>query len=376
MVPGHQPAPSPISPISRISPSRYLALDECGLRGVWSSNGAEVLLPLHPNVRLGTAIHRIFEKAGKGDFGIGDQRLVEESWNEAIAALEAEMRLSWLECSLLPLSKSINNFEVQRLRVVRKALEISNSFGVPKQKPMIAKRGFGFELWVKTPDGEVGGFIDRAFEIDGKLVLEDYKTGLVMEQNPDGDDVLKTAYVIQLQLYAALYAFTFGQWPDQLHVVSTQGSPIAIDVDREASLQLIVAAKAKLHTINEMIRHPEGTNEDIQNNLASPSPDVCRRCLFRPSCQAYISKSCNDEEGWPIDRIGVLIEQRTFANGFISLTVEDGNDLCVIRSVSPGSRHPALETAKLGNRVGCFNLRRTAGLNQYQETAYTTIYLM
>jgi hypothetical protein len=357
VVPGNQPAPGPISPISRISPSRYLALDECRLRGIWSSNGAEVLLPLHPNVRLGTAIHRIFEKAGKGNFGIGDQRLVEESWNEAITALEAEMRLSWLECSLLPLSKSVNNFEVQRLR-------------------MIAKRGFGFELWVKTTDGEVGGFIDRAFEIDGKLVLEDYKTGLVMEQNPDGDDVLKTAYLIQLQMYAALYAFTFGQWPDQLHVVSTQGSPIAIDVDREASLQLIVAAKAKLHTINETIRHPEGTNEDILNNLASPSPDVCRRCLFRPSCQAYISKSCNGEEGWPIDRIGVLKEQRTFANGYISLTVEDGKDLCVIRSVSAGSRHPALETVKVGNRVGCFNLRRTAGLNQYQETAYTTIYLM
>jgi hypothetical protein len=377
MAPGVRILPNSISPISRLSPSRYLALEECRLREVWSSNGAENLLPLHPNARLGIVIHRIFEEAGRGHLGHGGQTLVEKCWNEAVATLEAQMQQSWIERSLLPLAQSINNFEVQRLRTIKKAHEICSSPVVQKQQPTVAKPGFGFELRVKTPEGEVGGVIDHAFEIDEQVVLEDYKTGLVLEQNSDGEDVLKSTYVTQLQFYAALYYFTFERWPDRLQVVSTQGPPILIPVNQETSLQLIDDAKAKLRAINDTILHAVGAGDVVQRTLASPSPDACKKCLFRPNCQPYTTtKVSNPDESWPIDRIGVLKDLRTFANGYASLTLEDGADLCVIRSISPRPRHPALESANSGDRIGCFNLRRTAALNQYQETAYTTIYLM
>jgi hypothetical protein len=374
MIPGHLPPASPISALTRISPSRYLALEECGLREIWSSNGADILLPLHPSARLGTAIHRILERAGKGELGIGDQEAVERAWNECVVALEAEMRQSWLERSLLPLSDIINNFDVQRLRTLRKAGEISSSLRIPKTRPQAVGPGLGFELWVKTTEGEIGGFIDHAYEIGGRVVLQDYKTGLVIEPGPEGEETLKTDYLTQLHIYAALYFFTFGQWPSQLQVVSTHGPPITVPVEQERSLQLVLAAKTKFNSINETILHTEGAPEDIRWALAAPSPNACKRCLFRPNCQPYAEALSKDHENWPNDVKGTLIDRRTFANGYISLTIERHGNACTVRSVSPGPRHPGLETTKPGDRIGCFNLRKGIGDNQYQETRYTTIY--
>ena len=69
------------------------------------------------------------------------------------------------------------------------------------------------------------------------------KTGLVLEQSPDGEETLKTDYLTQLHIYAALYFFTFGKWPRQLQVVTTQGPPVTVSVDKERSLELVLAAK-------------------------------------------------------------------------------------------------------------------------------------
>jgi hypothetical protein len=374
MIPGHLPPVSPIAPLTRISPSRYVALEECGLRETWSANGADILLPLHPSARMGTAIHRILERAGMGELGIEDQEAVERAWNESVVALEAEMQQSWLERSLVPLSNIVNNFDVQRLRTLRKACEISSTLRIPKTRPQAIKPGLGFELWVKTPGGEIGGFIDHAYEIDGRVVIQDYKTGLVIEHSAEGEETLKIDYLTQLHIYAALYFFTFGQWPDELQVVSTQGPPITVPVDQERSLELVLAAKNKFNAINETIRHSGSTAEDIGRALASPSPVACKRCLFRPNCQPYAELLSKDQENWPSDINGTLKDLRTFANGYASLIIERDGNVCIVRSVSPGSRHPGLQTAKLGNRIGCFNLRKGSGDNQYQETPYTTIY--
>jgi PD-(D/E)XK nuclease superfamily len=375
MIPGYLPPAAPISALTRISPSRYLALEECVLREVWSSSRIETLLPLHPSARLGTVIHRILESAGKGELGIGDQEAVERAWHTGVLALEAEMRQSWLERSLLPLSNSINNFEVQRLRTVRKAVEISLSLGSSKYRPQSTRRGIGFELWVSTPDGEIGGFIDHVNEIDGCIVLQDFKTGLVIELTADGEETLKTDYLTQLQIYAALYFFTFGKWPVQLQVVSTQGPPISIPVDQKRSLELVLAAKQKLEAVNETIRRAGSASEHLERALAAPSPSTCKKCLFRPNCEPYADAARMDqEENWPHDLNGTLKNRQIFANGFESLTIEHNGNLCIVRSVSSRSRHPGLDTAKSGDKIGCFNLRKGIGSNQYQETPYTTIY--
>jgi hypothetical protein len=374
MIPGHLTPIGPISALTRISPSRYLALEECGLREAWSANGADALLPLHPSARLGTAIHSILERAGKGDLGLGDQEAVERAWNESVVAIEVVMRQSWLESSLLPLSSTINNFEVQRLRTLRKACEIASSLRSPNTPPQSRRPGLGFELWVRTPEGEIGGFIDHAYEIDGCVVLQDYKTGLVLEQSSDGKQTLKTDYLTQLHIYAALYFFTFGRWPAQLQVITTQGPPITVPVDQQGSLELVLAAKSTLNTINETIRRAGRAQEDIRRALAAPSATACKRCLFRPNCQPYAESQSKDQENWPNDIKGPLKDRRTFANGYISLTIEQDGNLCTVRSVSPGLRHPGLETANPGDTIGCFNLRKGTGDNQYQETPYTTIY--
>lgn len=377
MVPGYLPPISPVDPLSRVSPSRYLNLAECELREVWAANKAEFLLPVHPAARVGTVIHRMLEKAGKGEFNLRNSPDVESTWNQSVAEVEVEMENSWLERSLLPLSKSVKNFEVQRLRAIQKAREIASGSGSFKPSSHVAERsGTGCEIWVETPDKKIGGFIDHVFASDGRLVIQDYKTGLVLEQgatkNPTDP---KMAYVTQLSMYAALYFCTFGRWADELQLVSTQGPPITIPVDRDESMRLVEDAKRKLEEINQVVLDADPLPARIHGVLARPSPSACRNCLFRPNCEpSWTARASSGSQDWPNDIRGELKARQTLANGYISLAVQDGNNSQLIRGISPGSRHPGLLASKTGDRIGCFNLSREPRNNQYQETSFTTIY--
>lgn len=63
--PGVLPRTPSIHPLKRISPSRFISLRECALREVWTANRQPSLLPTSPVAKLGTAIHKLLELAGK-----------------------------------------------------------------------------------------------------------------------------------------------------------------------------------------------------------------------------------------------------------------------------------------------------------------------
>jgi hypothetical protein len=215
------------------------------------------------------------------------------------------------------------------------------------------------------------------FENDGKLVIQDYKTGLVLEQEATKNPTEpKTEYVTQLRMYAALYFCTFGRWADELQLVSTQAPPITVPVDQNESMRLVGDAKRKLDSINELILNADPLPQKVPSVLARPSPSACKNCLFRPNCEPlWIARaSSTDSEDWPHDVRGEIRAQQTLANGYISLAVQDGENSDLIRSISPGSRHPGLQTSEVGDTIACFNLKREVRNNQYRETPYTTIY--
>ena len=75
--PGVLPKTPSIHPIKRISPSRFISLRECALREVWTANRQPSLLPTSPVAKLGTAIHKLLELAGKGQLGEGSAQEVD-----------------------------------------------------------------------------------------------------------------------------------------------------------------------------------------------------------------------------------------------------------------------------------------------------------
>lgn len=113
-----------LTPISRISPSRYQALKQCALREVWAVDRQPNLLPVHPTARVGTIIHRLFEDVGSGRFSTGNRAIIDERWNELLTETEQAMLDSWLERHSVPLKATVRDFEVRKIRAIARALEM------------------------------------------------------------------------------------------------------------------------------------------------------------------------------------------------------------------------------------------------------------
>jgi RecB family exonuclease len=377
MTPGVLSRRSPLVPLERISPSRFLSLKECPLREVWAAGDAPNLLPGSPAARLGSSIHRLLEEAGKGVFRDGGTK-IETRWDELAAEAESAMKNSWLEKHFVPLRTSVANYEVRRLKAIERAKEISQlvSTSSPIAAGQPTKR---CELWVTTPDGLAGGYIDQVDVTPAGPVLRDYKTGHILEPaSGRGEGAVKETYEVQLKLYAAIYASTAGVWPARLELVPLQGPVREVPFTESECLELLREAREAVSSINSIIKN--NSPRKAEELLAAPGPAACRYCPFRPFCAAYENarKGAMAEETWPRDIWGTVQEKRVLGNGGILLTLQPdsiGSPPVTIRGLSPSpERHPALPLLVPGSAAAAFNLRGAGQGGTFQETARTVIY--
>jgi len=376
--PGKITSVSRISPLKRLSPSRFLAVKECALREVWAADGAPSLLPSSPRARLGTVIHSLLELAGNGQLGTSPEGQIDKTWGRLVSKCEAQMSNSWLERSLVPLSKTVPDFEVRRLRARRIALHMAAGAGASVEASQEV-RGIGFEVWVETADHLVGGRIDEMQPSADGPKLRDYKTGQILEADtPEGISTIKISYQTQLRLYAALYACKFGQWPSRLEVVDLDGREFEVPFEIASCEALLEEASRVLATINEKIQNSRSTQE-AANILATPGPSNCSACSYRPECPAYrTARQRSSLTGWPADVFGIVQYVRTLANGRISLginTPTSPTTLTRVRNLEPTeTRHPALNFLKEGDLVGIFNVRGDQQGSDFSESSMTAVY--
>ena len=66
MTPGELPSLHISPELERISPSRFVSLDNCNLRELWVTPDHSPLLPVSPRARLGSIVHRLLELASNG----------------------------------------------------------------------------------------------------------------------------------------------------------------------------------------------------------------------------------------------------------------------------------------------------------------------
>jgi hypothetical protein len=376
--PGRISGVAKISPLKRLSPSRFLAVKGCALREVWAADRAPTLLPSSPRAKLGTVIHSLLELAGNGQLGRSPEGQIDQTWTRLVSECEAQMGKSWLERSLVPLSKTVPDFEVRRLRARRIALQMAAatiSFVATSPEA----RGIGFEVWVETADHLVGGKIDEMrLSADG-LKLRDYKTGQILDADvPEGIATVKTDYQTQLRLYAALYNCKFGEWPSRLEVVDLDGREFEVPFDIASCEGLLEEAYKVLDAVNKKIQASRSTEETV-NMLATPSPSNCVACVYRPGCQAYrTARQESSLTGWPTDIFGILQYVRKLAGGRVSLGISmptGANTLTRVRNLeSAESRNPALKFLKEGDLVGIFNLRGDQQGSDFSESSMTAVY--
>lgn len=368
-----------LNQIKRIAPSRYSSMKTCLLREAWASSGNDVLLPPSPLTELGTAIHQLLESAGRGHLGEATKRQVSEAVSELIDNIEKQMLKSPIRRQLVPLSKSIPDYEVRVLRACKKAGDIAHEYKetLGRSEPDAESR-IGYKVWIATADESVGGFIDFVMRDEKGIVLVDYKSGHVLE-GKDGSYEIKAAYKEQMILYAAMFYENYGEWPRRLNIVPLQGQALTVRCVSDSALDLLGSARTMFLKANERIADVQ-TGTAHLSELASPSPDSCSFCLYRPGCQAYWTVRGSDlAEKWPNDVRGNLREIATLRNGNYCLKVDSvpcgRRDPTRVRNISSLIyRHPIMADLRTGNQIGIYCLRVMPCTADFAETERTVIY--
>jgi len=356
-------------------------MKECLLREVLTTSGNEPLLPKSPLAELGSVIHNLLEAAGHGNLEGGKNRKISDVWDALVLQVEKKMVLSPLRRHQIPLCRSIPDFEVRKLRACRRAAEIAHDVLLLQDGPhRQSSEPVGFELWIESHDGLVGGYIDRVTMTKAGVVLSDYKSGAVLDfGTEEGCGELKRAYKEQIKLYAALYHLKCRAWPIRLEVVPLQGMPMEVFSDPKESERLIEDASTFLYAANRRITEVEDGRAEI-TSLASPQAVYCRLCLFRPACQAYWNaRRLEPREKWPSDMKGYLRETTRLRNGKVCMRIAEGDSSMVpcvtVRDLTDSiDRHPLLHLAVIGSRVAIYGLRYQSRSGDYTETQNTVIY--
>jgi CRISPR/Cas system-associated exonuclease Cas4 (RecB family) len=353
-----------LSPLARISPSRFIELEECALRGAIAASNISRLLPGSPNARLGSIIHKMFELASKRL--INDAASFNEKWNETLAQTEAAMASGGLEEHLVPLELHVKNFEVKKnlcLLGIKKLLQLRTMEPLYKDQPRTTSSTAGIsgsELSFETQDKKVGGVIDAIHYGEHGVEIIDYKSGTIVEETPAGA-IIKKAYQVQLKIYASLYYLKTGSWPVKLKLLGINQQVFDVPFTPEECLLLIEQVKQKLEEINGLLV-PGQQWED----LASPSPAACRFCAFRPVCKKYVN-SIKEGNDWPVDAAGIIVEKQKFKNGYRVVLQTTGGKL-VVRGLDE-NRHPVLNEPV--ENIMLFNLRPDTSAEHFTGGIFT-----
>ena len=356
-----------LSPLRTISPSRFTGLEACALREVWSAGGQPGLLPVSPQARLGSVIHRVLEQAWKGGVPPGQEAAV---WGDELARINAQLTASWLEAHLAPLQNTLPDHGAKRAR----CLERLRSLVAPGQGQNHASRyliGAEVNVWdgAREEDSVVFGKIDLLLRYEDGYEIVDEKTGAVLDETGQ----VKEEYQTQLRLYAALAQRRRGDWPKRLTLRDLRGKTFDVPYTSKQAETLLATARQRLQEVNALV--PQG-----EAALARPAPATCRFCTYRPACAAYWAARSSPEK-WPCDVRGMITDapfnQR---NGHLRLVVEAGGSEVAISNIA---RCPDPANLTPGTSVALYSLaEERAHLppwksfpDRYRATRDTTVYL-
>lgn len=363
-IPAVQPA---LKPLRHIYPSQFSSLKECPLRAVLVSNNIPNALPISPSSRLGIVVHQIIE-ISRGH--LTDEEAFQKLWERCVQEQEEQMGKSWFEKHLVPLSITALDFHLKRsqcflLLQARDFLSQVQDNVTQSKKPDASKTTH--EHWLQSNDGLVVGIADEIrFEREGATII-DYKTGNIFGQSIETE--VLSDYAEQLKLYAGLFHEEYGEWPNNLILISLDGKSHNIDYEENECLILIDESKSILRRVNNIIE----ANKKAPLKLASSSKINCRYCLYRPICEPYfLARQSDSTEGWPNDAWGIVAEKKLLRNGLwkIVLTSLSGTFHINIRGLRL-ERHPALDAFR---KIGVFSLYSDNSDNNYKEGPFTTIY--
>lgn len=341
-----------IKPIEHISPSKFYKLRQCALAEVWSISGNPSLIPYHANALLGSVIHKVLEKYScDNTLSIED---FEQHWQqcERSALQRIHPDEQW---RYQPLSEKATYYFTKKFNTKKAVEKLLNKEGDQPTHQAISEHP------LNSNDGLIKGIADLVIKKNETNVVSviDFKTGKVHKN----EGAIKEEYIEQLKLYAVLYNHNKDQifdgikeWPDNLYIVSSDGSYHAIPYTYHEAEELYLMVKSVVNKTNEII----GEAEDVEDKLSNTG-EHCKYCSYRVVCKKFINNATINE----YDFVGVIR----------SLFIVPGNKKVVMRfEDTPWVIHYFLQphqtiNLSVGQKIIAVNLRKERGDN---PIAYTT----
>ena len=273
--------PVTLQPLATLSPSQYGRLLGCPYQVLLerSAEGKAVLGTGRGGGgagAVGTIVHGVLEKANRT--GIRNEAEFETAWQHQLAAQEARLMKEGLQ-HLVPLAYRARGYAVTKLLLSWLLLGRQVVVEVPEQGLPL-----GPEQRLSDSTGRISGIADLIRRgMAGGLEILDYKTGQIFKQQvAEGMPVeIKSEYIMQLQLYAALLHEHTGQWPERLLIADLAGGeyPVAFTASQCATL---LAAAQQLHRqLNEAIVLDEAAT------FAVPAAARCASCQVQALCEPH-----------------------------------------------------------------------------------------
>ena len=364
---------------------------------------------LHPNAVIGTVIHKLLEAARRNTFSNNS-----EPWSIGFANSILEQLVSEEECNLIsnPLNQNLiplNQHEGydRCWEALSSAVAINSNVGnnipLPNNDGSSSyyHRLIGAEIDVwdlndywdanlnedSAPIFHLKGQVDLIEETDnGRYNIIDYKTGSIYDS---GTLELKESYVTQIKLYGqmwvqtALFRHSISLSLSDLSLL-LDGSEGRFEVATEGSIELLQNIREIIHAVNETLASSQSI-ELISQQLANPSTDSCRNCLYRTGCAPYLENIfLNDgfiENGFDIT--GEIISEPTpNAVGSIDYQIRvrtTNGEIWMIDNIN--SRWIEAQNISIGCVYGFFggrevensatiNFDRRFRLNRHQQAMY------
>ena len=284
-----------------------------------------------------------------------------------------------LNAHLTPLQDKPVYF-TRSMKGITAAVRINSEIIVRNSRPNLGTNGshtlFGSEIRVwdleenwpnnlgdyEAPNFSIYGQIDRVEQNGNRVVIEDFKTGYIYDENNN----IKSSYITQMRLYAELWILTarhrhgiddISMSDIDMFIVDESGIKHALPYEQQDNISNHV--RNVISQTNQEILD-SSNNDELIPLLATPNDTSCRFCRHRTGCSAYLTNLRDDADFTEerFDLIGV-IESLPIPNGVGSLDYQfrlrTESDLWLIDSVI--QRWIDSNHFQIGQTVGIFGGR-------------------
>jgi hypothetical protein len=344
------------------SPTLAETMSACFLRaGISRTPGNREYVLGNPKAWLGNAYHEVLEKISQVETNKESlQAGIERLWDNAIAAQRQRAEVHPLDRRFgapetwpgYYVVKATSRLRAEELCTAKPLEPVGTAQKLPSQYQLnIGERD------LTAYDARLKGRPDL---VRGREVI-DYKSGAIYEiDETKQTEVVKSAYIRQLQIYAYLVNSNYGWWPQRGRLLPMVGPGAEVPLDPSDCELAARNAVQLLDSYNEKLLSLKRVDE-----FGSPSVQNCRWCPYKLLCSAFWRAAVPEWSG-KLDGAaleGVVARPPDVIHGnaarAVTINVQRGTEVRRSVTVSPLNlaTHPIAETLAVGDQVRLVGLR-------------------